>query len=84
MKKLELYKKIVKELEESKASHICCFIDDKAIMSSIHCSDNDLYNFLFACCKNIPWAKDVIKDFANEIDGIEKNDTKQKDDTFLN
>ena len=84
MNKIELFQKIVQELEESKAPHICCFVDKKALTFSVRCSETDFYNFLYATCKNIPWAKEVIKDFVEDIDTIEKNEVKEIDDTYLN
>lgn len=84
MKKTELFKKIVDKLEENKAPHICCFVDREALTFSVRCSEADFYNFLYATFKNIPWAKEVIKDFANDIDDLEKQAAKGVEKEILN
>ena len=84
MKKSELFKKIVDKLEESKAAHICCFVDRKALTFSLRCSEEDFYNFLYATCRNVPWAKRVIKDFAEDIDDLEQQEANIIDDSYLN
>lgn len=84
MKKAELYKKIIEELEENKAPHICCFIEKAAMTFSVRSSADDFYNFLYATLKNIPWAKEVIKDFANDIDDLEKQAAKGVEKEILN
>jgi len=84
MKKTELFKKIVDKLEESKAAHICCFVDREALTFSLRCSEEDFFNFLYATCRNVPWAKKVIKDFVKEVDDLLQQDAEDVDDTYLN
>lgn len=83
MNKKELFNKVIEEIKDT--NHICCMIDDKGVMTfSVRCSENQLYGCLMAMCKNIPFAKDVIKDFAEEADDIELREAAKIDDTYLN
>lgn len=83
MDKESLYERILEELKDT--NHICCLIDKKGVMSfSVRCNENELYGCLMAMCKNIPWAKDIIKGFAEEVDDIELKDAVRVDDTYLN
>lgn len=84
MKKSELFKKIVDKLEESKAAHICCFVDREAMTFSLRCSEEDFYNFLYATCRNVPWARQVIEDFAEDVDELLQQDAEDVDDSYLN
>ena len=84
MSKSEIYKELVDKLGESKAAHICCLVEKNAMLFSVRCSEDDFYNFLYATCKNIPWAKEVIKDFAREVDDLLQQDAEDVDDTYLN
>lgn len=84
MKKTELFKNIVDKLEESKAAHICCFVDREALTFSLRCSEEDFFNFLYATCRNVPWAKRVIKDFVEDIDDLEQQEVNIIEDSYLN
>ncbi len=84
MKKSELYKKIIDKLGDSNAPHICCLVEKDSLQFSVRCSEEDFYNFLYASCKNIPWAEEVIKDFAEDMDELLKKKTKDVDNTYLN